>query len=55
MYPTTFEFLLGEIAEKLKRIADGNQMITPEKQLLITLWRMATPDSYRYTLSYLYY
>ncbi|XP_018366906.1 PREDICTED: putative nuclease HARBI1, partial [Trachymyrmex cornetzi] len=22
-------------------------MITPEKQLLITLWRMATPDSYR--------
>jgi len=55
MYPTTFEFLLEEIAEQLqKRIADGNQIITPEKQLLVALWRMATLDLYRYELLYLY-
>jgi len=55
MYPTTFKFLLGEIAERLqKRIANGNEIITPEKQLLVALWCMATPDSYRYELLYLY-
>jgi len=48
MLPETFEFVLGLIAEQLQRTANGNKMILPEKQFLIALWRMATPDSYRY-------
>ncbi|XP_071580767.1 putative nuclease HARBI1 [Temnothorax nylanderi] len=47
MLPQTFEFILGEIAEQLQRTTSGNEMISPEKQFLIALWRMATPDSYR--------
>ncbi|XP_071639713.1 uncharacterized protein [Temnothorax longispinosus] len=47
MLPETFEFVLGQIAERLQRTANGNEMISPEKQFLIALWRMATPDSYR--------
>lgn len=29
------------------------KQISAEKQLLITLWFMATPDSYRYVFDYL--
>lgn len=47
MLPQTFEFILEEIGEQLQRTVSGNEMIRPEKQLLIALWRLATPDSYR--------
>ncbi|RLU21292.1 hypothetical protein DMN91_005665 [Ooceraea biroi] len=45
--PSTFEFILNEIGEKLHRVTGGREVISAEKQLLITLWRYATPDSYR--------
>jgi hypothetical protein len=47
MLPSTFEFVLDEIGEKLVRTTEGNEMIPAEKQLLLSLWRFATPDSYR--------
>ncbi|XP_011860033.1 PREDICTED: putative nuclease HARBI1 isoform X2 [Vollenhovia emeryi] len=43
----TFEFILNIIAPRLKRTCWGMSMISPEKQFLIAVWRMATPDSYR--------
>ncbi|KAJ1528142.1 hypothetical protein ONE63_008056 [Megalurothrips usitatus] len=43
----TFEYVLGVIADRLRRREPGLPMISPEKQFLITIWRMATPDSYR--------
>lgn len=48
MLPTTFEFVLTLIAPKLKRIKPGYKSISPNKQFLIAIWKMATPDSYRY-------
>ncbi|XP_011701250.1 PREDICTED: putative nuclease HARBI1, partial [Wasmannia auropunctata] len=47
MLPSTFEFLLEEIGEKLIPTTEGNEMIPADKQLLLSLWRFATPDSYR--------
>nr|XP_012233082.1 PREDICTED: putative nuclease HARBI1 [Linepithema humile] len=43
----TFKFILAIIASRLKRIRTGLAMISPQKQFLIAIWRMATPDSYR--------
>ncbi|TGZ48709.1 putative nuclease HARBI1 isoform X1 [Temnothorax longispinosus] len=43
----TFEFVLEIIAPKLRRNFPGLEMIYPEKQFLVAIWRMATPDSYR--------
>ncbi|KAL0130407.1 hypothetical protein PUN28_002229 [Cardiocondyla obscurior] len=31
----------------------GNDIIAPDKQFLLTLWRMATPDSYRYKILFI--
>lgn len=47
MLPSTFELILNEIGGKLVRATDGNKMISPDKQFLLSLWRFATPDSYR--------
>jgi len=47
MLPSTFEFILNEIGGQLCRITDGNRMISADKQLLLSLWRFSTPDSYR--------
>lgn len=47
MKPSTFEFILNEIGEQLCRNTSGNEMIAPDKQILLSLWRFATPDSYR--------
>ncbi|KAL6448769.1 hypothetical protein ACFW04_000515 [Cataglyphis niger] len=46
MLPSTFEFILDEIGEKLTRSTDGNEMVPADKQLLLCLWRFATTDSY---------
>lgn len=55
MQPSTFEFVLENIGEKLRRSSDGHEMVSAEKQLLLSLWRFATPDSYRsYDISYYY-
>ncbi|KAK3920700.1 Putative nuclease, partial [Frankliniella fusca] len=43
----TFEFVLSKIGDKLQRQTDGSPMIPAEKQLLMTLWRLETPDSFR--------
>ncbi|CAI6374943.1 unnamed protein product [Macrosiphum euphorbiae] len=48
MLPTTFEYVLTLIAPKLKRMKPGYKSISPNKQFLIAIWKMATPDSYRY-------
>ncbi|KAF5281931.1 hypothetical protein FQR65_LT14457 [Abscondita terminalis] len=47
MRRATFNFILNLIRPAIRRIRYGRETIPPEKQLLITLWRMATPDSYR--------
>ncbi|XP_071572649.1 putative nuclease HARBI1 [Temnothorax nylanderi] len=47
MKPSTFEYILNEIGDKLCRTSDGNEMIPANKQFLLSLWRFATPDSYR--------
>jgi hypothetical protein len=44
---STFEYILTIIAPRLMRTYAGLPMISPEKQFLIAIWRMATPDSYR--------
>jgi len=49
----TFNFLLEIIKPELVKKENqyngpsGRNTITPEKQLLITIWTLATPDSYR--------
>ncbi|CAG5083706.1 Similar to At3g55350: Protein ALP1-like (Arabidopsis thaliana) [Cotesia congregata] len=45
---STFNFILNTIKPSLTRKISGSPMIPPEKQLLIAIWKMATPDSYRY-------
>lgn len=45
--PSTFEYILSQIQERLHGPGNGIEMISPEKQFLIALWRFATPDSYR--------
>ncbi|KAK3912072.1 Protein ANTAGONIST OF LIKE HETEROCHROMATIN PROTEIN 1 [Frankliniella fusca] len=47
MSRATFEYVLGVIGNRLARNQPGLAMISPEKQFLIAIWRMATPDSYR--------
>ncbi|XP_011630788.2 putative nuclease HARBI1 [Pogonomyrmex barbatus] len=47
MSRNTFEFVLSIIAPNLKRYYPGLEMISPEKQFLICIWRMATLDSDR--------
>lgn len=44
-----FTSLLTLIESKLQKKSKryGRHTISPEKQLLIALWTMATPDSYR--------
>jgi len=40
MDASTFEFILNEISNNLIRTTDGNKMIPPDKQLLLSLpWR----------------
>lgn len=51
MFPETFEVVLGTIGPGLRAINNasvGRKTISEEKQLLIAIWFMATPDSYRY-------
>ncbi|XP_018365087.1 PREDICTED: uncharacterized protein LOC108762546, partial [Trachymyrmex cornetzi] len=49
----TFNFVLEIIKPQLKKKEDqnrnqsGRNTISPEKQLLMTIWTLATPDSYR--------
>ncbi|KAB0803856.1 hypothetical protein PPYR_00826 [Photinus pyralis] len=49
MQRVTFEMVLKLIAPKIlvKRARPGRPAIPAEKQLLITLWILGTPDSYR--------
>ncbi|XP_060874001.1 uncharacterized protein LOC132947783 [Metopolophium dirhodum] len=47
MLPTTFEFVLTLIAPKLNRTKPGYKSVSPNKQFLVAIWKMATPDSYR--------
>jgi len=48
MRRTTFTFLLELLTPHLVKNTDkfGRHPIDPEKQLLLTIWMMATPDSY---------
>lgn len=50
MFPETFEEVLRIVGPGLKAIdaVGGRNPIPIEKQLLIAIWFMATPDSYRY-------
>ncbi|KAJ8964337.1 hypothetical protein NQ314_004980 [Rhamnusium bicolor] len=50
MYPETFEFVLALIGAAITttKSISGRKPIPADKQLLIALWVMATPDSYRY-------
>ncbi|XP_018357392.1 PREDICTED: putative nuclease HARBI1 [Trachymyrmex cornetzi] len=49
MFPATFEMILSLIGPALNKTntVTGTKPISVEKQLYITLWFMATPDSYR--------
>ncbi|KMQ86345.1 nuclease harbi1, partial [Lasius niger] len=47
MLPQTFDYLLSVIEHKLEREVAGMPMISPRKQCLLALWRLATPDSLR--------
>ncbi|XP_050065003.1 putative nuclease HARBI1 [Aphis gossypii] len=47
MLPKTFEFVLNIIVPKLVRKKPGCPTIKPNKQFLIAIWKMVTPDSYR--------
>nr|CAI5836736.1 unnamed protein product [Callosobruchus analis] len=48
MYPKTFEFVLSLVGPLLSTAGANSRPQTPAKtQLLLALWLMATPDSYR--------
>ncbi|VEN44027.1 unnamed protein product [Callosobruchus maculatus] len=48
MYPETFEFVLSLVGPLLSTTGANSRPQTPAKtQLLLALWLMATPDSYR--------
>jgi len=47
MLPETFENLLSFIGPKIQREIGGALMISLQKQCLLALWRLATPDSFR--------
>lgn len=55
MFPETFEIVLQIIGPGLRAInaLPGRKPISPEKQLLIAIWFMSTPDSYRYVSPYI--
>ncbi|XP_067211110.1 uncharacterized protein [Linepithema humile] len=57
LWPTTFEFLLELIGPTLSatKSISGRKPLAAQKQLLIALWMMATPDSYRKGYSNSYY
>lgn len=42
-----FNWLLAQIENKLANLGVGPSTILPKKQLLATIWILATPDSYR--------
>ncbi|XP_011688470.1 PREDICTED: uncharacterized protein LOC105450370, partial [Wasmannia auropunctata] len=50
MFPETFEIVLATSGPGLRAINNlsGRKQISERKQLLIAIWFMATPDSYRY-------
>lgn len=47
----TFDYILQYIKPALLRTRSGQKPIAPEKQFLIAIWKMATPDSYRYVIN----
>ncbi|XP_071576255.1 putative nuclease HARBI1 [Temnothorax nylanderi] len=47
MKRTTFHHILHLIKPSLLRSKSGRKTLSPEKQFLIAIWKMATPDSYR--------
>lgn len=49
MFPETFEFVLGLVGTKITTTATsgGKKPTDAKKQLLVALWMMATPDTYR--------
>jgi len=49
MRRSTFTFLLELLTPHLTKHSYkfGRHQTTPEKQLLVTIWMMATPNSYR--------
>ncbi|XP_012537579.3 putative nuclease HARBI1 [Monomorium pharaonis] len=47
MFPETYNMILHLIGPALSQTTIGRKQIDPGKQLLITLWFLATPDSYR--------
>lgn len=50
MFPETFEMIMQLIGPALSLTnTTGRKQISAEKQLLITLWFLTTPDSYRFT------
>ena len=53
VFPETFQLILMFVRPTLNAInAYGRKQISPETQLLITLWFIATPDSYRHVFYY---
>lgn len=50
MFPETYNMILHLIGPALSQTTAGRKQIDPGKQLLIALWFLATPDSYRYFL-----
>ncbi|XP_032690787.1 uncharacterized protein LOC116853723 [Odontomachus brunneus] len=54
MTRTTFIFLLELLTSHLNKYSNtfGRQPISPEKQLLMSIWMMASPNSYRWGISY---
>lgn len=49
MVPESFEALEGVLGPMLsKAVEEGRPVIDPRKQILATIWLLATPDSYRY-------
>lgn len=52
MFPETYEIILNLIGPALYETNTiGRKQIHPGKQLLIALWFLATPDSYRFVFS----
>ncbi|GAB1867408.1 Putative nuclease HARBI1 [Camponotus japonicus] len=44
---TTFHYILHIIKPSLLKSGSGRKTISPEKQFLVAIWKMVTPDSYR--------
>jgi len=52
MFLEIFEMILSLIGKGLQTTS-GRKQISAEKQLLIAIWFMTTPDSYRCILNYM--